>query len=177
MTEQPRTPINFLPEVSQGESEIGPISPVILKWGELYLRDRGRAEQWLSRATMDLASRTGDPDFIRLSYLNAAFFCRRVASDWGPELPDKPGMASAYAISTIIAADWKRGADGTWKPGKRLSSHEHEHNPVESGNTWRKRLVKKLRDREKSGAQCELDETMRLILKFIAASKLQFTDP
>jgi hypothetical protein len=134
------------------EREHGPISGCADDYLSRYIEDPEQADEWLCSAILGLAIRTYDQDFVRLAYLNAAYSGRWVASDYGENLPDKPGMASAYAISTIMACGWTKNQDGTWRSDKRLTQQGFDHDPVDAGKTWRKRLAKRLRDREENVA-------------------------
>lgn len=154
------------------ERENNPMSESLADYLSLYVEHPEQAEARLSSVILSLAVRTNDRDFIRLACLNAAYRGRWIASEYGENLPDKPGMASAYAISTIIACCWTKNQDGTWKSDKRLMQRGFDHDPVDAGKTWRKRLAKKLRVREEHGVWSEVDELMALIFHTIDSLKL-----
>lgn len=144
----------------------------ILEWKrELIAASRSKQESMLITALRQVAWTEYDPDLIRLVDLYEAAVRGFVASRLSPDLPNKPGMASAYAISTIANGGWSKGPDGTWKSDKPLR-WGHEHDPVEAGKTWRKRLLKKVRLNQKNGHRDDRDELIVLIFRAIDIRKL-----
>lgn len=128
-------------------------------------------DDWLIRVVHDLAIRLDDRDLMRLAYLFEAVIKGWVASRWGPNLPDKPGMASAYAISTIFSGRWVRSSDGTWRSHKPLAQRGYDHDPVEAGKTWRKRLLREIRSSREKGITDDRSDVIDLIFRNIDARK------
>lgn len=148
-----------------------------LEWKRaLITAPRSKRNSMLVAALQHVAWTTRDADLMRLADLLEAVARGSVASALAPNLPDKPGMASAYAISTLISGGWSKRPDGTWKSDKPLQ-WGHEHDPVEAGKTWRKRLLRKVSLKQKNGQSDDRDELILLTFQVIDVLKLQVRDP
>lgn len=128
-------------------------------------------DDWLLIVVRQIAERTGDHDLLRLADLCEAAIKGWVASKLAPNLPDKPGMASAYAISTILNGLWVQQGDGTWRSNKPLAKRGFEHDPVEAGKTWRKRLLREVRRNKENGVNDDRSDLIDLIFQWIDAHK------
>lgn len=128
-------------------------------------------DDWILRVVRELAIRMNDRDLMRLADLFEAAIKGWVASKLGPNLPDKPGMASAYAISTILNGRWVQTSDGSWRSDKPLARWGYEHDPVEAGKTWRKRLLREVRSIREKGIPDDRSDIIELIFRNIDAGK------
>lgn len=134
-------------------------------------------EKLVAKALIALCNEVLDGDFYRLAHFTKALILKSVASELSDDLPDKPGVSSAYAISTIIAEGWVRSGDGTFRPHDRAHDLGHLPDPVDAGKSWRKRLLRKMRDREKRMPIVQLDELMSFILNDFVPAKLHRATP
>lgn len=90
-----------------------------LEWKRaLIAAPLSKRNSMLVAALQHVAWTTRDADLMRLADLFEAVARGSVASALAPNLPDKPGMASAYAISTLISGGWSKRSDGTWQSDK-----------------------------------------------------------
>lgn len=145
---------------------------------DIWLSDfEASADTWLAEAVFALAQESGNADLFRLSLLLLVITHGTIASHRGHGLPDKPGMASGYALSTIFAEQWAMSSDGSWSPKPRRRPIGHDPDPVGAGKTWRKRLLRKLHARQKEGLESTLDALMLLIMNDFIPLRVKVTDP
>ncbi len=150
----------------------------LLEWRrKLIAAPPSTREAMLAAALKQVAWNTLDPDLLRLAHLFEALVKGWVAFALAPNLPKKPGMESAYAISTLLTGGWSKAPDATWRSDKALRQWGFEHDPVEAGKTWRKRLLKKVRLRKESEQSDDRDELILLTFRAIDDRKLRVRDP
>lgn len=103
-------------------------------------RARQQAAGHLAFQCWELAIEIDDSDLARLASLVWALKSGRIASQFGRQLPARPGKASAFAVSTILTQGWTIDEEGRAIPPKRRRPLHTLATPDEAGRTWFKRF-------------------------------------
>ena len=140
----------------QGSDRSGAVS----EWAEIYIEDPGQARQFIISSMLKLADQEQNSDLFRLAHLLNAYERQLVADRVSPDLPDKPGKMSAYAISSIVAQRWSPDTEGNLQAPHRRRPHGTDAQPAEAGRRWLNRLRKRLDEAEGSGSIEDIDQFM-----------------
>lgn len=106
-----------------------------------------------------------DRDLVRLAWLIWAKEKEKVASDFVPGFSERPGMMSAYAISTVLAQGWERLPNGTYTCPSETRRSDEDPNPEQSGRLWLSRLKAKLTSAQSKRSLTEEEDLAAALLK------------